>query len=312
MDLLITGASGFLGRNLILHAPNDWRILALYCQDTTFPEFVSRAKRTNVTPVRCDLMDPERVAALFLKHGRDWECCLYLAGKVDIPWSVREPKEELLLNVCPLLNLLEHIHAARFVYFSSGAVYDGLRGEVHPYAQLTPTLPYAISKLTCERYVHFFKQRRRSIENYLIVRFFGAYGPFEAPHKIYTRLIRAFAMEGKDCYTIYGNGQNLIDAMCVEDAVEAILRILAGNHWNDTINLAGGHPLTIEALVREVSEALGLCSLKIEKQGVAHEDNCFWGSVGEMQALFGFEPKISIAEGVPRFKEFLISYRSTK
>ena len=310
MNILIAGASGFLGRNLILQAPDDWQIVALYRSDASFPEFVRHSGRPGITAVDCDLMDPGRVAALLQGHGSDWDGCLYLAAKVDIPWSVREPKQDLLAHTVPLLNLLENLRVRKFVYFSSGAVYDGLNGEVDPRAQLAPTLPYAISKLTCERYVQFYCERKRAIENYMIVRFFGAYGPYEAAHKIYTRLIRALVLEGQNSYKIYGDGRNLIDAMYVDDAVEATRRIFSGGHWNDTVNLAGGRPVTIEALVREVGEALGRGSITIEKEGVANESNQFWGSTSEMRDLYGFQPKVSLKDGMRRFKEFYVSQPS--
>jgi nucleoside-diphosphate-sugar epimerase len=307
MDLLLTGASGFLGRNFILGAPAGWRILALYSRDSSFPAFVERLDRPNVTAVRCDLMCPDQVEAVFQKYGREWEHALFLAAKVDIPWSVRDPNGDLQSNTQPLLHTLEHLRARRFVYFSSGAIYDGSQGEVSPMHPVSPTLPYAISKLACERYVEFYARRRRSIEDYIVVRFFGAYGPYEAPHKIYTRLIQAFAVEKKRSYTIYGSGRNAIDAMYVDDAVEAIGRILTGGHRNDTVNLAAGHPMTIESLVREAGEILGPGLVEIVKEGVAHECNEFWGSTAEMQEHFGFEPKVSLREGLTRFKEFLLA-----
>jgi nucleoside-diphosphate-sugar epimerase len=312
MNLLVTGASGFLGRNFLIRAPGDWRILALYRNDAGFPEFASRLNKPNLSPVRCDLADPGQVAELFERHGSDWDACLYLAAKVDIPWSVREPGQDLSLNAMSLLHLLARLRARRFVYFSSGAVYDGLTGEVRPDARLRPTLPYAISKFTSEHYVRFYCHRARSIENYLIVRFFGAYGPYEASHKIYTQLLRRFVLEGGDRYTIYGDGQNLIDAMYVEDAVEGVCRMLTGHHWNDTVNFAAGHPMTIEALVREVGEALGRGAVTIEKQGVAHESNDFWGSTGEMREHFGFEATTSLAAGITRFRDFFLSQRTTR
>lgn len=305
MTLLLTGASGFLGRNVLLRAPADWRIVALYARDQAFPAFVAALNRPNITPVKCDLGKVEDIAALIGEHGSEWEACLYLAAKVDIPWSVRAPKDDLLANTVPLLNLLEGIRAEKFVYFSSGAVYDGLSGEVTPDARLAPTLPYAISKLACERYLHFYQRRRQSIGKYLVVRFFGAYGPYEAPHKIYSRLISSFAVEGNHRYTIYGDGTNLIDAMYVDDAVDAIQRMLDGGHWNDTVNLAGGHPVTVEELVKAVGQALGLDPVAIEKQGTANERNEFWGSVREMEEFYGFAPKVALAEGISRFRDFL-------
>jgi len=307
VKLLLTGASGFLGRNVLLRAPADWHIVALYARDRTFPEFVAQLNRPDVTVVQCDLQNPDDVAGVVRSQGAEWDACLYLAAKVDIPWSVRAPREDLLANTVPLLNLLDVVRVQRFVYFSSGAVYDGMTGEIAPTARPSPTLPYAISKLACERYVQFHHQRRNTIDGYLIVRFFGAYGPYEAPHKIYTRLVQAFAIEKQTRYTIYGDGTNLIDAMFVDDAVAAIVRMITGGHWNDIVNLAGGHPVTIEDLVRTVATALGQGAVTIDKQGVANEKNEFWGSVREMQEIYGFRPRVTVPEGICRLRDFLVT-----
>jgi nucleoside-diphosphate-sugar epimerase len=305
MNLLLTGASGFVGRNVLLNAPEHWRIFALYCNDESFPAFVSSLRNPGVRAVKCNLGNPAEVQKVMNEHGREWEACLYLAGKVDIPWSVREPQQDLLQNTGALLNLLKEIQAGRFVYFSSGAVYDGLRGEVHPDARIAPTLPYAISKFACERYVEFYRRRQNSIGKFLNVRFFGAYGPYEAPHKIYTRVIRSLIIEKSTSYTIYGDGSNLIDAMYVDDAADAILRMLQGNHWDDTVNLAGGHPTRIDELLSGIVAALDLGSIEIRKEGVAHEKNDFWGSTGEMKQLYNFEPRIGLPEGIRKFAAFL-------
>lgn len=305
MNLLVTGASGFLGRNLLLRAPADWRIVAVYCKDDGFPQFVADLDRPNIVPAQCNLASTPDVARLAREHGAEWDSCLYLAGKVDIPWSVREPKGDLLANTIPVLNLLDLVRVAKFVYFSSGAVYDGSRGEVEPDSPLAPTLPYAVSKLASEHYIRFHHQRRASIGKYFIVRFFGAYGPYEAEHKIYTKLIRTLGIEKQNHYTIYGDGTNLIDAMHVDDAVEAVRRILIGDHWNQTVNLAGGHPRRIDELVHAVGAALGVGSVRIHRNSVANERNEFWGSVREMRELFGFRPSVDLADGVCRFRDFL-------
>jgi nucleoside-diphosphate-sugar epimerase len=298
MNLLVTGASGFLGRNLLLRAPADWRIVALYNRDDRFPRFLAGLNRPNIVAAQYDLASPGDVARFTREHGGKWEACLYLAGKVDIPWSVREPKNDLLANTLPVLNLLGLIRVEKIVYFSSGAVYDGNIGEVGPDAPVAPTLPYAISKLAIEHYIRFFHDRRRSVGKYLIVRFFGAYGPYEAEHKIYTQLIRTLGIEKRDHYTIYGDGTNLIDAMHVDDAVEAVRRMLTGDRWNLTVNLAAGHPRRIDELVQAVGAALGVPAVKIQKGSVR-------GSVREMRELFGFQPTIELADGVCRFRDFL-------
>jgi UDP-glucose 4-epimerase len=307
MKVLVTGGSGFMGRNFLLRAPHDWQILAVYRNDASFPAFVAASGKPGVTAAQCDLADHEAVRSLFSRHGEQWDGCAYFSAKVDIPWSVREPKHDLVANAEPLLNVLEAIRCDRFVYFSSGAVYDGIRGVVTASSPISPTLPYAISKLACEHYVSFYSKRRKSIGNYINVRFFGAYGPWEAHHKIYTRLVRAFVIEGKREYTIYGDGRNLIDAMYVDDAVDAVCRMLAGSVWNRTVNLAVGNPLTVEELVRNAGRFLGCGEIGIRKEGVAHENIEFQASLQEIRDDLGFEPAIGLSDGLLRLRDFLLT-----
>jgi nucleoside-diphosphate-sugar epimerase len=306
MKILLTGASGFLGKNFILRAPSTWEIFAVYYHDLSFPAFISDSRKANVVPIRCDLTDPIQITTMFDKYGHEWECCIYLAAKVAIPWSVREPKEDLLINTCSLLNLLSGLHTNRFVFISSGAVYDGLRGKVHAGMRVNPTLPYAISKLASEQYVQCYHERHRTIENFLILRFFGAYGPYEASHKIYTRLVRNFAIERSDTYSIYGDGTNLIDAMYIDDAVDALQKVVIGNYWNDIVDFSAGDVMTIEELVRAVGRILGVDPISIQRQGIAHENIQFWASTERMWEYFKFKPQIKLDDGIRRLKDYLM------
>src|SRR5262249_36529846 len=123
MNLLITGASGFLGRNVLLRAPKDWRVVAVYGKDGSFLRFVESLNHSGITPVQCDLTRAEEVRDVLARYG-EFSSCLYLAAKVDIAWSVREPRCDLHANTVALLNVLEPLRAGHLVYFSSGAVYD--------------------------------------------------------------------------------------------------------------------------------------------------------------------------------------------
>ena len=49
MKVVVTGAAGFIGRNVLLRAPRDWEILALYRRSTDFETFVSEQRLSNVT-----------------------------------------------------------------------------------------------------------------------------------------------------------------------------------------------------------------------------------------------------------------------
>ena len=147
--ILVTGASGFIGRNLLLVAPHSWDIVALYNRSADFVHFVSANNLTNVRPVKVDLLRQEDIE----KVSGFYDLGFHLAGNTDPTLSAIDPRADLLNNSCATVNLLEKCHFEKLVYFSSGAVYDGLSGRVTPTLGLNPTLPYAVSKLACEQYV---------------------------------------------------------------------------------------------------------------------------------------------------------------
>jgi len=70
MKLILTGASGFVGRNVLLRAPREWEILALYHQATDLEAFVSRHRLAHVRPVKCNLTDEAEVRAVAARTPR--------------------------------------------------------------------------------------------------------------------------------------------------------------------------------------------------------------------------------------------------
>ena len=70
MHLLVTGASGFIGRNVLLRAPRDWRVTAVYHQNASLEDFVRSHRLDHVRPVRCDLLNEADVQSLSAGKGR--------------------------------------------------------------------------------------------------------------------------------------------------------------------------------------------------------------------------------------------------
>ena len=149
MRLLVTGASGFLGRNTLARVPSGWDVFAVYHRAVDFPAFVARERLGHVRAVACDLTDVADVQALRHTIG-EVDAALYLAANGDPAASARDPLGDLRLNALAPLTFLEHCPVPHLVYVSSGAVYDGLSGVVTPATPVNPRLPYAISKLASE------------------------------------------------------------------------------------------------------------------------------------------------------------------
>jgi nucleoside-diphosphate-sugar epimerase len=299
MKLLVTGASGFIGRNLLLHLPPSWAVTAIYHRSEDFPAFLAAHGLAQVRPLRVDLRCGEAVAAA-LRPQADWEAICFLAANGDPAVSVERPAFDLASNTSSLLNLLEVCRAGHLVYFSSGAVYDGLEGPVGPQMRVEPRLPYALSKLASEGYLRFFRQRARRLERCTVLRFFGAFGPREPARKLYTRLVRAFALNRETRFAIRGDGTNLIDAMYIDDAIAALLKVLGHPSAEGTYDLGPGAPLTIEALVRRAAACFGAEQVQVERQGHTEEPIRFWMDPGPFARQFGFAPAVALEEGLQR------------
>jgi nucleoside-diphosphate-sugar epimerase len=301
VKLLLTGASGFIGRNVLLRAPRDWEIVAVFNRTSDLPAFIAEHGLTHVAPVACDLVSADAVRELAARVGGA-DVALYLAANGDPAASAEHVRWDLELNTVAVVNVLEQCAVGRMVYMSSGAVYDGLRGSVTPASPVNPLLPYAVSKLASERYVAFFAERRHALTSYTNVRFFGAYGPYEAPRKITTRWLRAI-MAGQRTFSIRGNGRNLIDFMYVDDAVDALLRVVGDAGFSGTVDLASGAPLTIDEAVSAMAHALGV-EIEVRHEGDVPEYIEFCSVDTTMRDRFGFSPAVSFTDGIRRLHEF--------
>lgn len=303
MKVVVTGASGFIGHNVLLRAPREWTVYAVYHSTPGLEAFVAQQGLTNVHPVRCDLLNASDVTSLARTIGGKPEAMLYLAANGDPAASAERPRWDLESNTLALVTCLEHCPADHVVYLSSGAVYDGLSGAVSPATAVSPRLPYAISKLASEQYLRFFAEQRGTVSSYVNVRFFGAYGPYEPARKITTRWLQALAAGQRD-FVIRGDGQNLIDFMYVDDAVDGLLALMKARGEKMTVDFAAGSPVSVNDVVRTMAAALGV-EVSVRHEGQVAEYIRFHSVDAAMRERFGVTPSISFASGFTRLSAFL-------
>jgi nucleoside-diphosphate-sugar epimerase len=297
MKVLLTGASGFIGKNFLELAPKDIEIVAIYNNAKGMEAFVKERRLSNVKLHKCDFTKKEETKRLFSKIGKKWEKCIYLAGNVNVPLSIREPAEDLKANACALINFLQSCgRIERFIYMSSAAVYDGTEGTATIKTKLDPKVPYCISKLMCEQYIKFFSSIGK-ISSYTILRFGGAYGKYSRKSKFINLVVNEIGVQGKEVVDVYGDGKNTINVMYAKDAVRALLKCLNSRKSNVICNL-GQDTMTVREAVERIAAVFGK---KVKINYVPRLKEQKYASFRlhtDFNKVFGFKPEYSFEEGV--------------
>ena len=258
---------------MLLRAPREWEIVAVYHGRQASKRSSREHGLTHVAPVR---VRPDRatrdVRALARAIGGRADAALYLAANGD-PAAVgraaaRGTSSRTRWRWSRSSNTAR---SAIVVYVSSGAVYDGLRrrgvaGRRRSTAAAVRDLEARVRALPAR----FSPSARHAVGSYVNVRFFGAYGPYEPARKITTRWLRAHAA-GQREFTLRGNGENLIDFMYVDDAVDGLLRAGAGARARAaTVDFASGAPVSVNDVVRTMARVLGV-DVTIRHEGATEE-----------------------------------------
>ncbi|MBI3034756.1 NAD(P)-dependent oxidoreductase [Candidatus Woesearchaeota archaeon] len=303
MKLLLTGASGFLGKNFLELAQKNLDITAIYNKSEHIENFVKEKKLKNVKLFKCDLTKKREIEKLFAEIGCNFECCIYLAGNVNVPLSIANPAEDLNSNAVALINFLQACNKIeRFVYISSAAVYDGNKGPVSTKAKLDPVVPYCISKLATEQYIKFFSNSGK-IGSYVIIRFGGAYGKY-SEKKFVSKLVDDIFLKGKKIIEVYGDGANIVNVMHVKDAVKALLACLKSKKSNVVCNL-GQENMTINEIVKRVAKIFNK-SVKIRHIPRIKEQKYIGFRIkADFNDIFNFKPEYSFEAGIKEFAEKL-------
>jgi|SRR3989338_3067318 len=304
MKVLLTGASGFIGRNFMEFAPNDLEITGIYNRSEDAVNFVKEKKLSNVRLYKCDLTEAKEVESLFKNIGKEFDCCLYLAANINVPLSITNPAEDIKITVIGIINFLQHCsRIKRFVLMSTAGVYDGNKGHVAVDAKLNPKVPYCISKLAAEQYVRFFSSTGK-IEQYVILRFGGAYGKYSKGSKFMSKLVNEICVENKESIEIYGDGTNIINVMYAKDAVNGLVACLKSEKSNIICNF-GQENMTVTEAVQRVAKVFGKKILINYTPKLNTQKYITFEPQIDFDMIFNFKPQYSFEDGIMEFGESL-------
>ena len=302
MRVLVTGAAGFIGSNLV-------EALVARGDDVIGIDNFITGKRENLAPfadriefvegdVR-DLATCRRVCA-----GVDY--ALHEAAIGSVPRSVEDPITSNDHNVNGTLNMLVAARDAgvqRFVYAASSSAYGDTK--VLPKVETIPPdplSPYAVSKYVGELYCAVFA-RLYGLPA-IGLRYFNVFGRRQDPEGPYAAAIPKFAraiLRGERP-TIYGDGEQTRDFNYIDNVVQANLKACAAPAaaLGEVFNIGGGKRITVNELTRKMIALLGSDVEPEHVPPLKGDVRDSLADVDKARRLLGWEPEIDVLEGLER------------
>jgi len=292
MRILLTGASGFLGQNILPKLKEDYYVYGISSKDADLRK----------------QSDCKKIISRFYP-----DVIIHAAGSVGGIGANREnPGKFMYDNLIMGANLIEearHQGIGKFI----------LLGTVCAYPKFTPVpfkeeelwngypeetnAPYGIAKKTLMKLLEtYYEQYQFNGVNLIPVNMYGPHDHFNltSSHVIPALILKVHQakMNGDSIITLWGTGQASREFLFAEDCAEAIKLSIEKNIGPEPINIGTGKEIKICELVETIADIMGFDG------EIIYDDNYPDGQprrcldTTKAKEKLGFEAKTNLKEGL--------------
>lgn len=334
MNLLITGAAGFIGMHTALRLLNRGdKVVGIDNLNDYYDVELKKARlqqlrqHANFTFVRADIEDTKCILQLFADVRP--QRVIHLAAQAGVRYSLVNPNAYISSNLQGFINILEgcrHGHVDHLVYASSSSVYGG--NTTLPFSEHHnvdhPVSLYAASKksneLMAHTYSHLFNIPTTGL------RFFTVYGPWGRPDMALFLFTKAI-LEGRPI-DVFNGGNMVRDFTFVDDIVEGVIRVVdkpatpsevfnpsapdpaTSNAPYRVFNIGNSKPTPLMTYISALEQALGIEAAKnfapMQPGDVAETS----ADTTELSSWVGFKPDTPVSIGVKSFVDWYLGHYS--
>ena len=340
--VLVTGAAGFIGSNLVLRLFKDVREIKIIGIDNMNDYYDVNIKKERLATIQAlgrdfvfvqgNIADRACINSLFAEYAPS--VVVNLAAQAGVRYSITNPDAYIESNLIGFYNILEACRnnaVDHLVYASSSSVY-GSNKKV-PYSTDdkvdNPVSLYAATKKSNELMAHAYSKLYNIPSTGL--RFFTVYGPAGRPDMAYFGFTNKLR-EGKTIQIFnYGNCKR--DFTYVDDIVEGVVRIMQHAPEKQigedglpippykVYNIGNNSPENLLDFVTILQEELIRAKVlpsdynfESHKELVPMQPGDVPVTYADTSALeqdFGFKPSTSLRKGLRSFAEWYAKYYGT-
>ncbi|MDO9172730.1 MAG: GDP-mannose 4,6-dehydratase [bacterium] len=298
VDILVTGASGFVGRRLARRLAEAFPDATILGADRRPPDDSDAV----VAHAELDITDRRAVAALVAEHKP--ALVFHLAAQAHVPTSFAEPVPTWNVNLMGTLHLVEAVRdavpEARFVHVGSAEAYGSefLRGvPLAEDAAFAPLNPYAASKAAADLLV---RQQAAAGLRAVVLRPFNHVGPGQRRDFVVSAFcsqIAGIERGLQEPVIMVGNLDARRDFLDVRDVLDAYVAVVARGgdlRPGSAYNLCSGRTVAIRDVLEDL---LALSRVAIDVRVDAArlrpvEIPVMAGDAGAARAALSWEPRI--------------------
>lgn len=280
MKVLVTGASGFIGKHLVAELRNS--------------EFEA---------IEANRASGDISAVSTWSNFSRADAVVHLAASTFVPDSWKDPGGFLRVNLQGTACALDYCRQnnALFIYMSSYLYGNPGELPLAETARLVAPNPYALSKKLSEEVCKFYADEYGV--KVTIFRPFNVYGPGQSSRFLIPSILGQAA---SGIRIRVGDLRPRRDYIFVEDLVDAVIKAIRSASAYNVFNLGTGTSYSVSELIALVQDVMGT-SLPVESAGDQRQGEILdtVADISKAMTVLGWAPKHSLYSGLKKTAQFL-------
>lgn len=236
-NILVTGASGFLGRNLMMKLSKNKKFTIYGLIHSSKKNLI---KKKNIHYIKGDISKLRELKKIL---NKDFNYIINLAGNINH----RSKTETYNSHYKGLQNLIKVIEVKKiklFIQIGSSLEYGKTKAPHYEYSKCKPNSYYGKSKFLASKLV------QKKFKKFIILRLYQVYGPHQKKNRLVPIIIDSCK---KNISFACTDGSQLRDFLFVDDFVQLILKILKIKKLkNGVFNVGCGKPISVRTVINKI------------------------------------------------------------